>query len=130
MSTPSLVLQQKLQGFLTEKGFKDGKYQLPAILEKDGSAGYQCVASCRFNEVLIILSAGFDVDGKIQAKVQFSSDSSNRDYMTFEFSVIRAGDDPMVTMNVTMNQEYGQHGSYEIFEVTLTDKKQIENSGW
>jgi hypothetical protein len=55
MSTPALLLQQKLQDILKSSGFTDATYQLPAIVEKDGSAGYQSAASCRFNEVLIPL---------------------------------------------------------------------------
>jgi hypothetical protein len=56
MSTPALLLQQKLQNFLKEKGFIGEKYKLPPIIEKDGSAGYQRVASYSFNDVLMILS--------------------------------------------------------------------------
>jgi len=106
-----LLLQQKLQDFLKEKGFTDEKYTLPAIIEKDGSAG-------------------FDVDGKIQAKIEFDNGTSNRDSTAFEFFVNRAGDDPMVTMNVHVKEEYGQHGCSQTFEVTLNDKKSIKYDGW
>ncbi len=55
MSTPALLLQQKLQDILKSSYFTDEKYQLSAIVEKDGSAGYQRAALCRFNEVLILM---------------------------------------------------------------------------
>ena len=48
----SALLQQKLQEFLKSSGLTDEKYQLPAIVEKDGSAGCPRAASCRFNEFL------------------------------------------------------------------------------
>ena len=83
-----------------------------------------------FDDIVSICLAGFDVDGKIQSKVEFNKDPSNRDSTTFEFFVNRAGDDPMVTMNVTVKAEYGQHGCSETFEVTLTDKKSIKYEGW
>ena len=44
--------------------------------------------------------------------------------------VKRAGDDPMVVMKVTENEEYGNHGGVKTFEVTLTDKKMIDQNGW
>ena len=53
----ALLLQQKLQDILKSSDFTEGKYQLPAIVEKDGSAGYQRPYSCRFNEVLLPLGA-------------------------------------------------------------------------
>ncbi len=71
-----------------------------------------------------------DGNGQIQAQVEFQGDTSNRDYTAFKFVVNRGGDDPMVTMNVTENQEYGQHGCSETFEVTPTDKKSIDTYGW
>ncbi len=36
----------------------------------------------------------------------------------------------MVVMTVTEKEDYGNHGNYKRFEVTLTDKKQIDQSGW
>ena len=70
------------------------------------------------------------MDGKIQAKVEFDNGLYNRDSTAFEFCVNCAGDDPSVTMNVTVNEEYRQHGCSETFEVTLTDKKSINRQGW
>jgi hypothetical protein len=37
---PLISLQQKLQGFLASNGLTDAEYKLPAIIERDGSAGY------------------------------------------------------------------------------------------
>jgi hypothetical protein len=37
---PVIGLQEKLQDFLTSSGFTDAEYKLPAIIERDGSAGY------------------------------------------------------------------------------------------
>ena len=68
--------------------------------------------------------------GKIQEKVEFDNGLSNRDSTAFGFFMNRAGDDPMVTMNVDVKAEYGDHGCSETFEVTLTDKKSINFQGW
>ncbi len=37
---PVVSLQEKLQDFLTSNGFTGAEYKLPAIIERDGSAGY------------------------------------------------------------------------------------------
>ena len=42
---PLISLQQKLQGFLTSSGLTDAEYNLPAIIERYGSAGYHIANS-------------------------------------------------------------------------------------
>ena len=48
----------------------------------------------------------------------------------YEFVVIRAGDDPMVVMKEESTQDYGDHGGWRKFEVTLTEQKMIAQDGW
>ena len=74
--------------------------------------------------------AGFDVDGKLQTQVQFTKcDENSSSKASYAFDVKRGGNDPMVVMTVTQDRsQWG--GNFEVFEVTLTDKKSIETGGW
>ncbi len=62
--------------------------------------------------------------------MQFTkSDENSSCKVSYGFDVKRGGNDPMVAMTVTEDRsQWG--GNFEIFEVTLADKKSTEKGGW